>query len=160
MNHPGKHNKRYIIGLCFYWGLILLQGTATTAFAQPTQDAKARQHLLDQEAANALWRFKKTLEEEGFYSARVRLNIWRAAATDAGTFDPAQYDELKKQLYEKSVADSLKCFDYFIEQNSYYDANMCLQTYKMHAGEIGTFDQAKYDEMLKRLNSLKEKKPE
>jgi hypothetical protein len=160
MNPPGKHKKCYIIGLCFYWSLILAQGTAPTAFAQQTQDAKSRQHLLDQEAANALWRFKKTLEEEGFYSARVRLNIWRAAAIDAGKFDPAKYEEFKKQLYEKSVADSLKCFDYFIEQKSYFDANLCLQTYKMHAAEISTFDQTKYDELLKRLNSLKEKKPE
>jgi hypothetical protein len=90
----------------------------------------------------------------------VRLNVWRAAAIDAGKFDPAKYEELKIQLYEKSINDSLKCFEYFIEQKSYYDANMCLQTYKMHAKEINRFDDATYEELVKRLDNLKAKKSE
>jgi hypothetical protein len=82
------------------------------------------------------------------------------SAIDAGKFDPDKYEEFKKQLYEKSVNESLKCFEYFIEQNSHHDANMCLQTWKMHAKEIGIYDEPTYQEFVKRLNSLKENKPE
>ncbi|MEE9497247.1 MAG: hypothetical protein V3V39_12025, partial [Desulfobacterales bacterium] len=64
------------------------------------------------------------------------------------------------QIYEKSVNDSLKCFEYYIEQNSQHDANMCLQIWKMHAKEIDRFDESTYQEFVKRLNSLKEKQAE
>jgi hypothetical protein len=79
---------------------------------------------------------------------------------DAGKFDPQKYEEFKNQIYEKSVSDSLKCFEYFIEQNGYHDANMCLQTWKIHAKEIDMFDESTYQEYIQRLNSLKEKKSE
>jgi hypothetical protein len=87
-------------------------------------------------------------------------NAEPGGAIDAGKFDPDKYEEFKKQLYEKSVNESLKCFEYFIEQNSHHDANMCLQTWKMHAKEIGIYDEPTYQEFVKRLNSLKENKPE
>jgi hypothetical protein len=140
--------------------MVLLQSGTFLSAAEQTKEEKARQRLLNQEAANALWRLKYALEKEGFYSGRVRLNVWRAAATDAGKFDPAKYEKFKKQLYEKSVNDSLKCFEYFIEQNSYSDANMCLQTWKMHADEIGEFDESKYQELIKQLDGLRQKKSE
>ena len=142
--------------ICLFFMLVGTSG----ASAEQAKAEDAKQRVLNQEAANALWRLQQALKAEGFYSGRVRLNVWRAAAIDAGKFDPAKYDEFKKQLYEKSVDDSLKCFEYFIEQNSPHDANMCLQTWKMHASEIGTFDESVYQENLKKLDSLKEKKSE
>jgi len=128
------------------------------------QDEKARKRELKKEAALNLWRLKKSLEEEGFYAARVALNIWRSSAMDAGTFDQTEYDELKKQMYEKSVNNSLECFEFYLEKASFHDANMCLQTWKVHAQEIGIFDQTKYEELTDKLNkaraekTLKEKK--
>ena len=77
-------------------GLTLAQSTVPAAVAEQTKDEKARKRMLKREAANALWRLKKAMDEEGFYSGRVRLNIWRSAAKDAGTFDQAKYDEFKK----------------------------------------------------------------
>ncbi len=130
------------------------------ASAEQARAESAEQHKLDLEAANALWRLQYALKEEGFSSGRVRLNVWRAAAIDAGKFDPAKYEELKIQLYEKSIDDSLKCFEHFIEQNSPHDANMCLQTWKMHTKEIDRFDDAAYQELVKRLDNLKAKKSE
>ena len=135
-------------------------GDVTVVSAEQTKEQKARQKMLNLEAANALWRLKRALKVDGFYSARVRLNVWRAAAIDAGKFDPQKYEEFKLQLYEKSLNDSLKCIDYYIEENSYHDANMCLQTWKMHAKEIDRFDESTYQELVKRLNSLKEKQTE
>ena len=141
-------------------GFTLAQSYGSIAIAEQTKEEKAWQRMLNREAANALWRLKKSLKEDGFYSGRVRLNVWRSAAMDAGKFDSDKYEEFKKQLYEKSVNESLKCFEYFLERNSHHDANMCLQTWKMHAKEIDMFDESTYQELMKRLNDIKEKKLE
>ncbi len=114
-------------------------------------DEKAKLRLLKREATNALWRLKRSLEKDGFYSGRVALNIWRSTAMDAGTFDPAKYDEFKKQLYEKSVYDSLRCFEEFLLEDSFYDANICLQIWRMHSTELGTYDKEEHAELKKRL---------
>jgi hypothetical protein len=140
--------------------LTLAQTGVPPAFAEESKEEKDRQRMLNREAVNALWRLKRALEKDGFYSGRVRLNVWRVAAIEAGKFDPQKYEEFRKQLYEKSVNDSLKCFEYYIEQNSHHDANMCLQTWKMHAQEIDRFDESTYQEFVKQLNSLKEKQAE
>lgn len=160
MYHSDRQNILWKIAFGGLISLFLIIGGTPGASAEQAKAETAEQRTLNLEAANALWRLQYALKEEGFYSGRVRLNVWRAATIDAGKFDPAKYDEFKKQLYEKSVSESLKCFEYFVEQNSYHDANMCLQTWKMHASEIGTFDESVYQENLKKLDSLKEKKSE
>jgi hypothetical protein len=141
-------------------GFNLMLGDVSAESAEQTEKQKARQKMLNLEAANALWRLQRALKTDGYYSARVRLNVWRAAAIDAGKFDRQKYEEYRRQLYEKSVNDSLKCFEYYIEQGSRHDANLCLQTWKMHAKEIDRFDETTYQELVKRLNDLKEKQPE
>ena len=159
--HPlARHIKFWTIALRFLLVLTLVLSTVSTAMAEQTKEEKAWQKMLNLEAANALWRLKRALKKEGFYSGRARLNVWRAAAMDAGKFDPQKYEEFKNQIYEKSVSDSLKCFEYFIEQNGYNDANMCLQTWKIHAKEIDMFDESTYQELIKRLNDMKEQKTE
>jgi hypothetical protein len=161
MSHLNRYKKLWAIIFCLLVGFILMLGDVSAAAAEQTKEEKARQRLLNQEAVNALWRLKRSLEKDGFYSGRVRLNVWRAAAIDAGKFDPKKYEEFKLQLYEKSLSDSLKCIDYYTEEgNSYHDANMCLQTWKMHAKEIDRFDEATYQELVERLNELKKKKTE
>jgi hypothetical protein len=108
-------------------------------------DEKARQQMLEREAANALRRLKRSMEKDGFYSGHVALNIWRSTAMDAGTFDEAQYDEFKTQLYEKSVNDSLRCYEEYLLEEDFYNANFCLQSWRMHSKELGTYDQAEYE---------------
>lgn len=159
--HTSQWYKNFwTIALCLMTGLSLLLGAGFAAIAEQTQEQKAQQRMLDQEAANALWRFQYALKKEGFYSGRVRLNVWRAAAIDAGKFDPQKYEEFKVQLYEKSMNESLKCFEYYIEEGSYHDANMCLQTWKIHAKEIDRYDESTYEKLAQRLKSLKEKNEE
>ena len=159
--HPlTRYKKFWAIALCFLLVLTPVLNTVSTAIAEQTKEQKDWQRMLNLEAANALWRLKRALKKDGFYSARVRLNVWRAAAIDAGKLDPQKYEEFKLQIYEKSVNDSLKCFEYYIEQNSQHDASMCLQTWKMHAKEIDRFDESTYQEFVKRLNSLNEKQSE
>ena len=158
--HPlGWHKKFWTIAFCFLTGFILMLGDVSAAFAEQTKEEKARQRMLELEAANALWRFHHALKKEGFYSGRVRLNVWRETAIDAGKFDPKKYEEFKLQLYEKSLNDSLKCIEYYVEEgNSYHDANMCLQTWKVHAKEIDRFDESTYQELVKRVKDIKENK--
>ena len=114
-------------------------------------DEKARQQMLKREAANALRHLKRSMEKDAFYSGRVALNIWRSTAMNADTFDQAQYDEFKTQLYEKSVNNSLHCFEEFLREEDFYNANFCLQTWRMHAKELGTYDQAEYEAFKKKL---------
>jgi len=128
-------------------------------YAEQTKEEKARQRMLNLEAANALWRLKRALKQEGFYSGRVRLNVWRAAAIDAGKFDPQKYEEFKLQLYQKSVDDSLECFEFYIENNSPHDAKMCLQTWRVHAEESDQFDEDTYNKLIQRLEDLKNNPP-
>ena len=73
-----------------------------------------------------------------------------------------ELQKLKEQdkEYQKAVDESIKCFEYFIELNSHHDANMCLQTWKMHAKEIDRFDESNYQELVKQINALKEKQSE
>ena len=125
---------------------------------EQSQEEKARKRELKREAALNLWRLKKSIEEEGFYAARVALNIWRSNAMDAGTFDQTKYDEFKKQMYEKSVNNSLQCFEFYLEELSFHDANMCLQTWKVHSQEIGIFDQTQYEELQEKLDKARTEK--
>ncbi len=126
--------------------------------SEQSPDVRAKQRVLNQEAANALWRLQNSLANDGFYSARIRLNVWRSAAIEAGTFDQDQYDKFKKQLYEKSISDSLQCFEEFILEGDFYNANICLQTWRMHSRELGTYDPAKYEALKEKLKEARQKK--
>ena len=123
--------------------------------AEQQLDEKAKKRLLKQDATNALIRFERALEKDGFYSGRVALNIWRSTATDAGTFDQTKYEEFKKQLYEKSVNNSMRCFEEFLLEENFYDANFCLQIWRMHSKEIGTYDEEEYRSHITRLTEAK-----
>ncbi|MGD9228994.1 MAG: hypothetical protein PVF26_20995, partial [Desulfobacterales bacterium] len=95
--HPlVSHKKFWAIAICFLMGFTLVQIPESLAIAEQTKEEKARQRMLNREAVNALWRLKKALKEDGFYSGRVRLNVWRVAAIEAGKFDPDKYEEFKK----------------------------------------------------------------
>ena len=111
--------------------------------------------MLKLEAANAFWRLKHSLEKDAFYSTRVRLNVWRSTSMEAGTFDQAKYDEFKQQLYENSVNDSMKCYEGFILEENFYDANICLQTWRMHSKELGTYDKEEYEALKERLKQAR-----
>ena len=143
-------------------GLLVLLFLTTLAIGEdkksPSQEEKARQKMLKLEAANALWRLKHSLEKDAFYNTRIRLNVWRSTAMEAGTFDQAQYDEFKQQLYENSVNDSMKCYEEFILEDNFYDANICLQTWRMHSKELGTYDKDTYEALKERLKQARIKK--
>ena len=151
----GPLYRFFTITAAFLSVLLLVSLASPQDEAKKNLDDKAKQRVLKREAANALYRFKLRLAKEGFYSGRVALNVWRSTAIDAGTFDPEQYNEFKTQLYEKSLNDSLKCFEDFILEQNYHDANICLQTWRMHSKELGTYDQAEYEAYKKTLTDAK-----
>lgn len=105
-------------------------------------------------AYNSLWRLQRAIERDGFYGARVALNVWRSNATEAGLFKQAEYDKYKKQIYEKSIDNSLKCFENSIQNENYTDAKTCLHTWKMRTEELGTYDRDRYEEMKKQVEGV------
>ena len=152
-------SKKILTILTAFLALMLL---TSLAFGEdkpsPSQEEKARKKMLRLEAANAFWRLKHSLEKDAFYSTRIRLNVWRSTSMEAGTFDQARYDEFKQQLYQKSVNDSMKCYDDFILDEDFYNANICLQTWRMHSKELGTYDKEKYEAFKEGLKQARAKK--
>jgi hypothetical protein len=144
-SHLGKSCKYLNITAALLLVLLLAPCAIPQDKTEQRPDEKARQQMLEREAANALRRLKRSMEKDGFYSGHVALNIWRSTAMDAGTFDEAQYDEFKTQLYEKSVNDSLRCYEEYLLEEDFYNANFCLQSWRMHSKELGTYDQAEYE---------------
>jgi hypothetical protein len=136
---------------------LLLPGKIYSETGQVNND-KARQKMLRRAANISLWRLKVIIERDGFYSARVALNIWRSNAKEAGTFDQKKFDEFKQQIYEKSVESNLKCIEQTLLNENYTDAEICLYWWKSHSKEIDTFDPIKHDELKKMIVEGKEKK--
>jgi hypothetical protein len=123
--------------------------------AQPPADARQRE--LERDAAINLSLARKSIQEDAFYNARVALNVWKASAVEAGAFDSKLHEELRKQLYDKSVKDNLRCVEMAISQRDPPDANLCLKIYRLHSQEIGTYDPLRYSELLKRVRDIKKK---
>ena len=151
----GSLYKIFTITAALLTVLLMVSVASPQEQSKPELDQTKKQRMLEVEAADALWRFKSKLEKEGFYSGRVALNIWRSTAIDAGTFDLDQYNEFKKQLYEKSINESLRCFEEFIMEEDYYDANVCLQTWRMHSKELGSYNQAQYEALKKKMTDAR-----
>ena len=154
-SHFAKNRRLHIIITALLLVLFLVPQANSQNQAGQSPDEEARQKVLEKEAANALLRLKRSMEKDGFYSGRVALNVWRSTALEAGTFDQAQYDEYRKKLYEKSVNDSMRCFEEFILEDDFYNANFCLQTWRMHSKELGTYEQADYEALKERIAAAK-----
>jgi hypothetical protein len=126
--------------------------------AQSPSQTDARQRDLERDAAVNLSLAKKSIQDDGFYNARVALNIWRSSAIEADSFDEKLYEELRKQLYDKSMKDNLHCIDVSISQRATAEANQCLKIYRLHAQEIGAFDPRRYEELKKRVAAIQPRK--
>lgn len=149
----GASNRIYWTGVALWVVLQFLCSVslqAQTGGTDPKSEAITPKEL-KVAAYNSLWRLKRAIERDGFYGARVALNVWRSNAIDAGIFKQAEYDDYKKQIYEKSLDNSLKCFEYSIENQNIVDAGRCLHTWKIHSEELGKFEPARYEKMLQRL---------
>ncbi len=115
----------------------------------------ARQKQLEREASVNLSLAKKAIQEEGFANGRVALNVWKVTAIEADTFDARLYEELRRQLYEKSLRESLRCVEQGIVQRNAVDAARCLQLYRHHAREIRLFDARRYEELQRRIGEIR-----
>jgi len=132
-------------------------GRTPPAPAAPQTPIDPRQRELERAAAVNLSVARKSIQDDAFYNARVTLNVWKISALEAGTFDPKIYDELRKQLYEKSIRDNLRCIDTSIARRDAVNANQCLRIYQLHAQEIGALDPRKYDELKQRVGDIRKK---
>lgn len=137
--------------------LLLLLISNMNAGAEDVQEKTVSKKALEREAALNLSRLKKSVEEDGFYNAHIMLNVWRSTALDAGTFDQKTYDDFKTQLYQKSIKESLQCFETLLVQEDYQNAEICLQIWRIHSHELGIFEETKYQALKKKLNDAKAK---
>lgn len=128
-------------------------GRTTPATPQPQPDA--RQKELEREAAVNLSIARKSIQDDAFYNARVTLNVWKISALDAGTFDPKVYEELRKQLFDKSVRDNLRCIETSIARRDAVNANQCLRIYQLHSQENGSFDPRKFENLKNRVGDIR-----
>ena len=150
--------KMMNISVIFFIAMVFLLPVKSYSETGQVENDKARQKLLRRTANISLWRLKVVIERDGFYSARVALNVWRSNAKDAGTFDQKKFDEFKKQIYEKSVDSNLNCIEKKIMDGNYTDAEICLYWWKTHSLVLNNFDPVKHDELKKLIEDGKEKK--
>ena len=146
------------ISAIFFLAIVFLLPLKAYGETGQVENDKARLKLLKRTANISLWRLKVVIERDGFYSARSALNIWRSNAKDAGIFDQNKFDELKKQIYGKSVNSNLKCIEKRMIDENYTDAKICLYWWKTHSQVLDTFDPVKHDELKKMIEEGKEKK--
>ena len=146
-----------LIGIILW--LAFLPGLVALVNAEEEQPIVITKKQLRTAAYNSLWRLKRSMERDGYYSSRVALNVWRSNAIDAGIFKQEEYDQYKQQIFEKSIESNQGCFERSIEAFNYTDANKCLLTWKLHTEEIGRFDPDLYEEMAAQLESIKNQKP-
>ncbi|KPJ78292.1 MAG: hypothetical protein AMJ54_04175 [Deltaproteobacteria bacterium SG8_13] len=155
-----RHKLIYAALVVFILWLAFLPGVVALVNAEEEQPIVITKKQLKTAAYNSLWRLKRSIERDGYYSSRVALNVWRSNAIDAGIFKQEEYDQYKRQIFEKSIESNLRCFERATEALNYTDANKCLLTWKLHSEEIGLFEPARYEEMEIRLQSIKDQKPQ
>lgn len=156
-------HRQPILSAALSVAILLSLVAAPEAFCQagplPSQaQTDARQRELERDAAVNLSLAKKSIQDDAFYNARVALNVWKSSAIAAGSFDKKLYEELRKQLYDKSIKDNLRCIESSISQRAIPDANHCLKIYRLHAQEIGAFDPKRYEELKKRVAAIPPRK--
>jgi hypothetical protein len=140
---------------------ILPPGATRPAWCQAAPPAQAqpdsRQRELERDAAINLSLAKKSIQDDAFYNAKVALNVWKLSAQEAGNFDPKLYEDLRRQLYEKSIRDNLRCIEAAIAQRNSFEAGLCLKVYRMHCQEINVFNADRYEELRARVNGIRKK---
>lgn len=132
-------------------------GQAAKPAAPVLQPDAVRQRDLERDAAINLSLAKKSIQEDAFYNAKVALNVWKISAIEAGNFDRKLYEDLRKQLYEKSIRDNLRCIDVAVAHRDAVDANFCLKIYRLHSQEINAFDPKRYEDLRARVNGIRKK---
>jgi hypothetical protein len=132
-------------------------GQAAKPAAPVVQPDIVRQRELERDAAINLSLAKKSIQDDAFYNAKVALNVWKISAVEAGNFDRKLYEDLRKQLYEKSIRDNLRCIDVAVAHRDAPDANLCLKIYRLHAQEINAFDPKRYEDLRARVNGIRKK---
>lgn len=146
------------IMIYFFCGLLWLAPAAALA----ENDAAADVDLTDpkvialqKDAARSLILARQSIKKNGFYCAKIEVNIWKNLAMRSGTFDESVYEELNRELYQKSLDHFDKWFTYYIKRGFYNDAKRCLQNWRLQSLEINKFDEALYaekDALLETIN--------
>ncbi|QTA89514.1 hypothetical protein [Desulfonema magnum] len=131
--------------------LILIPKTQAQIGINPWQ---TEEQLLKR-SRDSFRRLQKAVRRDGFNSAICALNIWRSNSIDAGVFDQVKYDDFKKHIYKKSVAEILAWFKVCIREKWAKDADFWMRVYSVRSNTINAFDQALYDKMKASIQGIK-----
>ena len=71
--------------------------------------------------------------------ARAKFRAWHRGTREADYMIGGFFDRFHAQWGEAEMA----WFEALLEED-FYNANFCLQTWRMHSKELGTYDQEKY----------------
>lgn len=123
------------------------------AAAKPADSEQAQRKELEKNAKSSFRHLQRAIKKNGFYNARAALNIWRSDAVDAGTFDPALYEHIKRELYLSSIENNRGWFNEYLLRKNFRDAKICLEIWRLHAQVINVFDEQQYDRMHKQLQT-------
>ena len=145
-------SKLVLLGVVF---LAVSAGVAMVS-AQTPPDEEALQSERQKAVDQRRLRLEKAIEKDGFFSARVALNLWKREAQEAGLFDETTYDHYKRKLYNASIEQNRRCYEFFLLQGSFGNAEACLKIWRLHAEEIDRFNAGEYEAMLDRLRQAKE----
>jgi hypothetical protein len=143
----------YLAGGCFlFWITFPIQAIAETRTAAPTD---ARQKELEKMVRQAARHLEHTIKKEGFFSARVALNVWKSTALDAGLYDDTTYADYRHRIYTQSIKSNRAWFEGYIQDHNLQNASTCLEFWRLHSLELGTLDPAEYEELQKRLKQAR-----
>ncbi len=98
-----------------------------------------------------LYRLKTSIKSEGYFSARINLNVWRKMAMDAGVFDREQYEEFKRRIYSESAQRNMSCYRAALLQGNLNDARICLHIWSIHSKVIETYDPELHEKLKSEL---------
>lgn len=150
MRFSGNVCRRRLVAVLV--ALLIAMGGLAGAEEKTKEALSSRE--LKKAAYDSLWRLKRAMERDGFYSSRVALNVWRSNAVDAGIFDAEEYAEFERQIYQKSIQHSIRCFEYAVEKARTLEARICLHTWKTHSEAVDEFDPERYENLQKKLSAL------
>ena len=161
--YPGWRKAwRLAAGMAAAIGLltVLAVGLCAAAGSAKASAPEARQKELEKMVQQAQRHLEATIKEEGFFSARVALNVWKSTALDAGLYDDAQYNDFRHRSYKRSVTANRRWFESYLQERNFQNAATCLEFWRLHSHELGVLDEEQYKALKERLQRARQGAPQ
>ena len=135
--------------------LFLMAPTCGSTEKTAPVPADTRQIALEKMVQQAERHLEHTIKKEGFFSARVALNVWKSTALDAGLYSETAYDAFRRRIYLRSINANRHWFENYVTDKSFHNAAICLEFWRLHSLELGVLDLDEYEKLHLRLEEAK-----